>query len=88
MRPLQPGLALRRTATAALIDRYHFFNRQSQKINPEAIRANALIAMNGHISFSMGRGRATFIEKALITRLASMMATVQIVNFLMSWLRL
>ena len=63
---------------------YHFFNRQSQKINPPAITAKKLMTTNGHQASSMGNGRATFIEKMLMTRFASMMATVQMVNFLMS----
>ena len=43
---------------------------------------------NGQSSFSIGTGRRTFIEKRLTTRFMSIMAIVQMVNFLMSWLRL
>src|SRR6476660_4230214 len=67
----------------ALRSFYHFFNRQSQKMNPPAIVANRLMTKNGHQASSIGNGRATFIEKMLMTRFASMMATVQMVNFLM-----
>jgi hypothetical protein len=63
---------------------YHLFIRLSQKTDPPAIRASILTTANGQISFSVGSGKATFIEKILMTRLASIIATVQMVNFLMS----
>ena len=67
---------------------HHFFHRDSQKIKPPADTARTLMTTKGHHASSIGKGKATFIEKTLITRFASMIATVQMVNFLMSWLRL
>ena len=67
---------------------YHLFIRQRKKMNPPEIRARILTSQNGQLAPSLGRGRATFIENTATTRLAIPIATVQIVNFLMSWFRL
>jgi rare lipoprotein A len=79
-RSLSSGQAFDLRAAAG----YHLFIRRRKKMTIPASRARMLMSQNGQVAFSMGRGKATFIENSPMTSVASIIATVQMVKFLMS----